>query len=341
MRQAINDSDSKMIAVRRDMLHNYFGFRDKSIVDFFGIHHITPDIIQKWIKFAEKMWMQIVSISKVDIIIRTPAVFIGNVISNFMYSVVNGTSPLKVLKMQVKNMQAVTSYINSQRQIERLRISGLTGKNVSKKIERMEHELTKSPVHDLMEAGMYQAIVEDLNKQDYKSSNKLVRKLNDVAENVPEFIKTGANWSYLSENTSYFKMVTQATQYSDFVARATEYQLLRAKGVEKKEALQTVLDVFVNYGKPASSLEEYLNNIGLFMFTKYMKRITRVVNKSVKNKPLNVLLSILGQEAFFEVDDIQDQNLLTRSWSNIDQDMWKHFERAVTPTSFQFLGIAE
>ena len=339
MKQAILDSDEKFIAVRRDMLHNYFGFRDKSIVDFFGIHNITPEVIQRWIRFAEKLWQQIVSISKVDIIIRTPAVFIGNVISNFMYSVVMGTSPVKVLKMQVKNMQAVTKYVNTQREIEKLRVSGMAGSNNTKRIATLEAELKRNPVHDLMEAGMYQAIVEDLDKQDYKSSNKLAQKLHEGMETMPEFIREGTNWLFLNEKTSYFKMMTQATQYSDFVARATEYQILTAKGMSKKEAKQRVLDAFVNYGKPASSFEEYLNNMGMFMFTKYMKRIQRAVGASVRNKPLNVLLSILGQEMFFEVDDIQDQNVLTRSWANLDQDLFEHFRRAYTPTSLQFVGI--
>ena len=340
MKQAIRDSNNGYIAVRRDMLHNYFGFRDKSIVDFFGIHHITPAIIQKWIRVIEKLWMEIVSISKVDIVIRTPAVFIGNVISNFMYSVVNGASPIRVAKMQIRNMQAVTTYLNKQREIEKLRISKMAGrKNVQNRIDMLQVELSKNPVHDLMEAGMYQAIVEDLNKQDYKSSNKLAQKLNEATTNTPEFIKDGVNWLYLNENTSYFKLMTQATQYSDFVARATEYQLLKERGVGKQEALNSVLDAFVNYSKPASSFEEYLNNMGMFMFTKYMKRIQRAVRTTARTKPVNVLLSILGQEAFFEVDDIQDQNVLTRSYANFDQSFSDHLKRMLAPTSLQFAGI--
>lgn len=340
MKQAIKESNDGYIAVRRDMLHNYFGFRDKSIVDFFGIHHITPAVIQKWIRVAEKLWMEIVSISKVDIVIRTPAVFIGNVISNFMYSVVNGTPPWRVAKMQIRNMQAITTYLNKQRDIEKLRLAKMAGnKDAQKRIDMLQVELSRNPVHDLMEAGMYQAIVEDLSKQDYKSSNKLAQKLNESTENVPEFMRDGVNWLYLNENTSYFKIMTQATQYSDFVARATEYQLLQERGVGKQEALNSVLDAFVNYSKPASSLEEYLNNMGMFMFTKYMKRIQRAVRTSARTKPVNILLSILGQEAFYEVDDIQDQNIFTRSYANLDQEFFGHLRRMYAPTSLQFAGI--
>ena len=342
MKQAIKDSNKGFIAVRRDMLHNYFGFRDKSIIDFFGIHHITPVVVQKWIRVAEKLWMQIVSISKVDIVLKTPAVFIDNVISNFMYSVVNGTNPIRVAKMQLKNMQAVTSYLKKQKEIERLRIRKMSGNtNVSKRITMLEKELTKNPVHDLMVAGMYQAIVEDISRQDRKSSNHLVRKLDEYTKNVPDYIKNGIDWLYLDENTSYFKVMAQATQMSDFVARATEYQLLRERGIAKQEALNTVLDAFVNYSKPASSFEEYLNNMGLIMFTKYAKRVQRAIRKHIKDKPANILLSMLLQETLFSVDDIEDQNIFTRSYANYEQDMWEHVKRAGTPTLLQFAGIVK
>ena len=208
-------------------------------------------------------------------------------------------------------------------------------------MEVLEADLKRNPVHPLMEAGMYQAIVEDLNKQDYKSSNKLVKFIDDKTSALPEMVRNGANWLYLSEKTGYFQLMTQATQYSDFIARATEYQLLLERGVDKKVAMQTILDVFINYGKPASGFEEYLNNMGLFMFTKYAKRILRVIGKSAKNKPVNLLLSVLGQEAFFSVDDIWDQNLITRSYANLDQDMFEHIKRAFTPTLLEGLGVID
>ncbi len=188
---------------------------------------------------------------------------------------------------------------------------------------------------------MYQAIVEDLDKRDRKSSNKIAQFIDNKSSSMPEFVRQGAHWLYLSEKTPVFQFVTQATQYSDFIARATEYQLLMEKGVKKDEALKTVLDAFVNYGKPASSFEEYLNDMGLIMFTKYMKLIVRAITKSGRKKPLNVILAILGQNAFLEIDDIWDQNLLTRSYSNLDMDMGEHLSRAFTPTAFQFAGLAD
>lgn len=344
MKDAIYNTDLKFIAVRRDMLHNYFGFRDGTFSDFIPLLSDAfkqgMPALDRVIKIAEAMWKDIIAISKVDIIIRTPIVFIGNIVSNFMYSVVMGTNPIKVAKFQYENMKSTVKYINNQEAIAKLRIKTLMGREDKAMLARLEAEQQNNPVHDLMEAGMYQAIVEDIGKKDLKSTNRLARRANEftLVETVPEFVKQGVNWLYLNENTGYFKFMTQATQYSDFIARATEYQLQREKGVSKKKALLSVLDTFINYGKPATQFEEYLNDMGLVLFTKYMKRIQRALMRSGKEKPANVLLSIIGQETFMPIDDIWDQHLFVRSYTNLDQSFMDHLERAFVPSTLQAIG---
>ena len=331
--EAIDNTEEGYIAVRRDMFHMYFGFRDPSILDFFSLYKITPEVIQKYIRLAEKVWQEVVRISKVDIVIRTPAVFIGNFISNMMYSVINGASPFRVLKMQLQHFRSIKRYLEIESEIERLKLDKRLGKKVDSRISALETEKKRmGTVHTLMEAGMYQAIVEDLDKQDFKSNSKFAQAINDKMEGMPGWLKEGAQQIYVSEQTSIFKAMTQATQYSDFVARATEYDLAIERGASSEDAKKKILDAFVNYTKPASSLEEYMNNMGLFMFTKYAKRIQRAVKDGVKTKPLNVILAMFGQEMFWDIDDIYDQNLLTRSYTNLDQDWFEHVKRAVIPS---------
>lgn len=336
MKEAIRKSDRGYIAVRQDMLHNYFGFRDPSIFSIEFIDKFTPVFLKKVIRLAEMMWQSIVSISKVDIVIRTPIVFIGNVISNLMLSILNGTSPSKVFKRSMENFKAINKYLENEHKIAQLKLDKSLGKDVDKYIARLEADQRQNKdVHDLMKAGMYQAIMEDLNRQDFKSSNKLARMVDEKTGGLPSYIRDGAHLLYISEKTGLFKMMTHATQMSDFVARVTEYQFNIERGISKDKAKWYVLDAFVNYTKPASSFEEYLNNMGLVMFTKYAKRIQRAIRTSAKKKPLNVLLSIIAQEIFFDIDDIYDQNLLTRSYRNIDQDMFDHVLRAITPTTLE------
>ena len=320
------------IGIRRDMLHNYFGFRDPSITNNFWVDKLTPEVMKRSIRLAEMVWSQVISISKADIVIRTPAVFIGNFISNMMYSTVMGKSPIEVLKVQYRKYKEIDQYLKNEAELQRLSIEKKRGKDVQGKIDRLQTSQNRSGVRPLMEAGMYQAIVEDLSRQELKSNNKLVRAIDEKTKGVPGWIKDAGHWLYIDETTPLFGAISKATQLSDFVARAAEYEFLLERGKEKDVALKTVLDAFINYTKPASSAEEYMNNMGLFMFTKYMKRVIRAIRTSGREKPANILLSIIGQEMFFDVEDIWDSNPMTRSYSTLMVNPLDNLQHALMPT---------
>jgi hypothetical protein len=342
------------------MYYNYFGYRNISLADA-PIIRLSPNMIKTIIRSIESFWMDIVSISKVDIIIRTPIVFFGNIISNVLYAIIMGEDPIRVLKMTFDNMKSVLKYTKIQKEITALEIQAKVTGKVPLALTRLRAEQERNPAHELMEAGMYQAIVDDINKSDRRSTNDLARKVQGVTKHVPQFIKNGVNWLYLNENTSYFEVVTKATQMSDFVSRLTVYQLgLEKAGAKmgakrrnemlntpvkdskvKQDLIWKVLDVYINYGKPDSPFENYLNQMGFVMFTKYAKRIQRAIVRSGKEKPVNIILSAILQEAFLDVDDIWDQHPLVRSYTNYDQDMLEHVTRALMPSTLQAVGIAK
>jgi len=332
MRQAIKDSDKGYIAVRRDLLHHYFGFRNFSLNNT-RLMGLAPSFVKKAIRYAEMIWQEIVKIAKVDIIIRVPFVFLGNILSNFVYSVQMGTSPTKVAKMQLSNLRNTRDYLRDYEIYQNLKYQKSKGKRVDTKIKEVQKSLKRNPVSELMDAGLFQAIIEDVSKEDLDSNNRLTKFIDDNTENSPEWVKSGLHWAYISERTSLFQFMTKATQYSDFVARATEYQVLRSKGVSKEEAINEVLDAFVNYNKVSSSFEQYINDMGLVMFTKYAKRIQRAISKGIVKHPVNFLVSILGQEMLgLDLDDITDQQLFTKQWEYIFYNPVDTMMRAVTPT---------
>ena len=130
----------------------------------------------------------------------------------------------------------------------------------------------------------------------------------------------------MTEGTPIYDFMFQATQYSDFIARATEYQLQMDKAPKKYKIVEKdgkrykeltdeyteyeekvtigILNAFINYDKPQSSIEQYLNDIGLFMFTKFAKRIQHVILKSSIDNPMGVLMFLLGQHYILDTDDI-------------------------------------
>ena len=327
--------DGRKIAVRESMFSFIFGSKERSMMENKYMKKLTPDVSHKYIRLAEKIWKEVIQISKADIVIRTPAVFIGNFVSNAMYSVVQGANITDVYKLQLSSYRNLTVYLAQQEELNRLTIEEDMMGEKSGKIKSLKYELSINPVSDLMKAGMYQSIVEDLGKTEFKNSNIIARTVDKVLKKAPRTIERGIHQLYISEQTSLFKALTKATQMSDFIARASEYRLLKARGVPKAQAMEQILDAFVNYTKPSGSYEDYLNQMGLIMFSKYMKRIQRVVRVSGKKKSLNVLLSIFGQELLGNVEDIHDQTLLDRGWSNLQPDLGNHIMNMVVPTTLE------
>lgn len=381
--EAMNNKE-KGLPVRRDLMNVYFGYRHLSLVDFPGLSKITPTMIKSLIKIAETLWMEFIKISKVDVLIKMPFVMVGNIVSNFMYAVMTGSmNPAELLQMYVKSTRDVRDYLRKHKELVRLQVARDTGNSRKLdigKIAQLERELANNPVHELYQLGIYQAIVEDVNTDEFTSTNKLKQMYKDKTEGVPKIIKDGMNWMYLTEETQYYKFMTEVLQMSDLVARDIENRKLKAMrdkqlsggmklprwflkdfpGDEKRKLtgdelkefkkrsdemrLDTVLNAFINYNKPSGSLEEYLNKVGLVMFTKYAKRIQRVISTTGAKYPIKSLLVLLGQEFVMDVETIQDQSVFTRSWYNMGisehdlvpgKALWDYVMEVFTPPVFQ------
>lgn len=376
-------SENKGLPVRRDLINNYFGYRHLSITDLPGLKQITPEFIRSIIKIAEVIWMEFIKISKVDVLIKMPFIVVGNIISNAVYSLMTGTQPRELIKMYIESTRDVRAYLRKHRELASLRNAKASG-NINKlpihKIKQLERELKDNPIHELYELGVYQAIVEDVSKEEFTSNNRLKQWYNNKTSSVPKIIKDGVNWVYLTEETQYYKFMTEVMQMSDLVARDVENRKLKLKadkqvngqdklpewfikeyGGEPKRKLvgkekevfikvsdemrkDTVLNAFINYNKPSGSIEEYMNRVGLLMFTKYAKRIQRVIGQTTAKYPLKSLLSLLGQQFLLDVETIQDQSVFTRSWYNLGlsaddwipgKPLYNYLEEVYTPTILQ------
>ncbi len=67
---------------------------------------------------------------------------------------------------------------------------------------------------------------------------------------------------------------------------------------------------FINYVKPSGKFEEWLNRIGLIMFTKYVKRIQRIIVNLSARRPMTGLLGLTVADNVFNTATIYDSSLL-------------------------------
>lgn len=325
--------------VREDMILDAFGARDMSL----GNIKWLPGQLRTIIKNIENAWKEIVKIFKVDIVIRLLPVIMGNIVSNIMYSVQTGHSPIAVAKLQLEGVSELKLYIKNKKELSRLFVELAKDPNntvAKNRVERLKSDIKNSPIYPLIKAGMYQHIVEDVGLDDFKSNSRFMNWVSDKTENWPELAKVGLHWAYVSEKTSLFQMVTRATAYSDFAARYAQHTLTKRRQVAKikkekgreptaqelrhieDELAISIRDAFVSYSQPTSRLFQYLNDMGFIMFTKYMVRIQKVIQDGVAKHPLRFMLALLAQESLdqtigWEPDDIAEKTMYGRGLSDM------------------------
>lgn len=333
------------IMVRRDMVLDTFGIRDLTAAEWVSDKVLGKKVakaLRASIRLIESAWKEVVKIFKVDMIIRMLPVIMGNIVSNLMYSIQYGLNPLDVAKRQLEGVGALKDYLESKKKLTQL-IAELSKdpENLELQAEqaRIISDMKLNPAMPLLDAHLYQHIVEDVGLEDFKSSSKIARLIDDSTEGVPQFVKTGVHWMFVSEKTSLFQMVTKATAYSDFVARYAQYTLSKEKALAKferthgrrmtedevqvisDELVIQVRDAYVNYAKPDSRLLQYFNDMGFVAFTKYAVRIQQAIGDLLRGRPLRFALAMIGQELFEGVtsanpDDIAEKSVFTRGPSS-------------------------
>jgi hypothetical protein len=217
---------------------------------------------------------------------------------------------------------------------------------------RLKKEMKESSIHELFENGMFQTVIEDVNTGVLGESNKITNALDKVMVKTPAFIKTPLQVAYLSKETKWYAFNQEVLQLSDLVARdiknkkmkhtekqlangklvfskeiaeelgfsSTDPQVLTGETLEKfkkiseKERKQELLDTFINYNKPNGRFEEYLNRLGLLMFSKYVKRIQRVVATTSLKHPIRSSTTLLAATLAIDLDNIQDQMWLVKGF---------------------------
>ena len=319
-------------AVRRDLMHSFLGYREYSIADFYGLEYL-PEGTKHAVRVAEKILKDMTAISKAIIILKIPAVLIGNIMSNLSVSIVSGHSPAAVVKLQLQGVKDLNRWITDTRELLELK----TKKNAKQKVDdrrisALENSIKHNPATALVDEGFYTTILEELEDGNKDSPNVIKKKIDGVLDKMPSILRNGLELLYISDRTPVYKFMNAATQYSDFVARYAQYTLLVQKGVDKDVAAKEVRDAFVNYNKPNSRAVEWANQMGLVMFTKYFTRIQKAVKHQARNHPLKLLLAIAAQEwVIGDVEDITDQSILTKDIGKMFYNPADSFMRVITP----------
>lgn len=90
---------------------------------------------------------------------------------------------------------------------------------MSNKVSTLEEGLRDNPVRGLVDAGLMQALVEDVNTASAGDTNTITKWVDDLMQNAPGVIRDAGSIMYLTQNTTWYKVMQETLQLSDLVAR--------------------------------------------------------------------------------------------------------------------------
>lgn len=279
------------------------------------------------IRRFEDVWQEIVAEIKDTIVVKTITVLAENILSNTSILKMYGVSNEDIVKYQVDAFKAVMDYERDRSALAQLKIKVDTGytqgdeEEIEAEIVRLESELQKNPVKELIDAGLKPTLVEDVNMEDneYSYKSQLTEWVNEKTDGWNKQMLDAGKVLYMTHDTTLYKLLSKSTQYSDFVARYAlfKHQTTRKKNpLSKADALYEVSEAFVNYDINLPKWLDFGDRMGILPFIKYFLSIQRVIYKLIKDHPVDVLSTVLMFKFLGGLTTVMDSSALLRIGNN-------------------------
>ena len=316
-RDYANDKFSGGMLVRRELLDIVFGRSKISLAGKLGnkVGHT------KALRIAETLLTDLVQMGKRGIVLKTISVLKNNIISNTIIGTIRGVPPTWMLQKQAEGASLLYRFQKDNSQLDRLRIAQKVAKQtdpvlaaeLQEQITLLKAEIAINPIAPLIDAGLFQTIVDDIETQE-TNQNLMEQYLDQVKDwtstvtgirrdsRIGRGIKTATDIAFITQDTTAYKLLSKTTQYSDFVSRYAMYTY--KVGVKKEDpakVLDTVIKTYINYETPTNKWLQYMNDTGFAIFSKYPLRILQVVKSTLQENPAN-FLSFLALEQFFHTN---------------------------------------
>jgi hypothetical protein len=344
---------SNKIYVRREQFNIMFGFRKWSIAQletsteemptaYRAVTQAANNLAVKLLKHkkvidAEQGWQSFVAIAKDTLVIKSGIVTAANIISNLGLLWMKGVNPAQAAADHIEAYTAATEYaaVEEELYITEIKAGSISATphevEVAKgRISVLRQELQNSPIHKLMEAGVYQTIVDDVETG---AGSNIVRdaledKLSPYASKLPAKVRTLGSNILMRHDTKMYKVMRDVAQMSDFAGRYSLDKKNLAEGMTEEESIRDITTTFINYDAPTSKTLQYMNDIGLAGFTKYLFRVQNVILTAFGEHPTRMVMqAILQAAASVDVADITDSilginALISRFFSPLDILEW-------------------
>jgi hypothetical protein len=279
---------------------------------------------------AEDIMQTLVKEMKDILVVKNIFTLAGNITSNMTLLAWEGVPLRKAAASHAIAIKGALDFRKDSKRLLQLQQAveiGYFADNTAAEAEILEIQdrLARNPIKPLVDAGLMPTIVEDVEVDDDRYTYKahLARKVEKFTDKVPAWMRTVGKQVYMTHDTATYKFLSQTTQLSDLVARYALFEHLTTRTkdpLSTADALRQAEDSFVNYDLPSHRTLQYLNDMGIVMFTKYYLRIQKVIMRLVREKPARGLMLAAVGHMWSGLDSIMDSSWLNKIGNNPLQD---------------------
>ncbi len=171
-----------------------------------------------------------------------------------------------------------TSAIAKQNQTE--------AKKLRAKIAALEDANASMSIAPLIKAGEFNTISESLTEADVAiRDSKFGEWLETAVDKLPSGIGGVAKNLLMTKDSAAFKGLNRMVQYGDFVAKAALLEHLTETGMEEQQALDRIMEEFVQYNRLPGRGRDKLESLGVLWFYSYKLRILKVAQRMLRERP--------------------------------------------------------
>lgn len=323
------------LKVKHDMLDLGFGYRKYSLTEILDkdpeernyfekvmglmIETMFGKKARRRVRNTGNIVAELVAMGKDAWVIKSFVVTAANTMSNLLLLKMRGVSIKETFYSYAVATKGLADYKKQilelgelEQQLAYKKMSNHRRNKTADRVAELKIELDKNPVKALLDAGVLQTIVEDVDTDaaESKVRSYVAEKMDKYTSRVPQGLKNAAATATLMQGTKGYNFLRDLAQMSDFGARFALYNHQTKSGkMTHDEAIGHVMDIFIDYDLPTHRMIQYGNDLGFLFFTKYLVRVIRIMYITARDYPGRVLALLLLQNYFGDVTDIYDSGL--------------------------------
>ena len=338
-RLARSFGEGKLI-VKRNQVNPIFGYRRFDVFDMkhnptkeLKAHNeilrlannvITPFVANKYSAMGVHYTQEMVAELYKTIVVKTGAVTAANTVSNMRVTQMYGMDSVQTAKDVTIGFRVGAEFLKLRDQLGKYQADldielGKPNANKNKigllqaRLGALETRIEKHPAREYDKEGLLSTVMidhtADVSNQ-FSARGAIRDKANELVLNKAGVVGDAIKEAYALEDSHVYSAAQMATIMSDFAFKyAMHEHHMKNTEMTKEESFEKINYIFLAYETPSAKPVDFLESIGVVMFTKYKQRIQRVVISNYAETPARAIRTYEMQEALLgNTADIHDSS---------------------------------